>query len=255
MNKKYAVCIGNNYPGTNAELRGCVNDALDWADLLSRSGYEVVMLREARFEETVHALEAAVGRAGYGDRIVFTYSGHGTWMPDLDGDETDGRDEALVMADYMEGGLLLDDHLQHIFGMLKTGSGALILSDSCHSGTVSRLLQSHMEIPAQRKFMSPVEFIDMSDERAMEAERVRASTPRRTASLISGCGDFEYSYDTSFGGRPNGAFTRIAIDAYREGISLASWHKAIRAKLPSLYFPQSPELTAASAYRKYLRAF
>ena len=30
-----ALCIGiNNYPGTNMDLAGCVNDANDWADEL-----------------------------------------------------------------------------------------------------------------------------------------------------------------------------------------------------------------------------
>lgn len=254
MNKKLAVCIGNNYPGTSAQLEGCVNDALDWSALLSREGYEVELLREATFDQAVHVLENAVAQAGYGDRIVFTYSGHGTWIPDADGDESDGRDEAMVMADYRDGGLLLDDHIQDIFGRLKTGSGALILSDSCHSGTVSRFLQSHMEFPARQKFMSPREFFDMSEERVVAAEMVPASLPRRTASLVSGCGDLEYSYDASFGGRPNGAFTRVAIDAYQSGMSLAAWHKAISTKLPSLYYPQSPQLTAASYYRKYLKA-
>ena len=32
MAKKLALCIGiNDYPGTDSDLSGCVNDANDWA--------------------------------------------------------------------------------------------------------------------------------------------------------------------------------------------------------------------------------
>ena len=33
---KYALCIGiNDYPGTDSDLSGCVNDANDWAAALT----------------------------------------------------------------------------------------------------------------------------------------------------------------------------------------------------------------------------
>ena len=253
MNKRYALCVGNNYPGTTAQLQGCVNDALDWSELLASQGYEVTMLREATLADVVGQLMDLVDKAGFGDRIVFTYSGHGTWVPDRDGDEADGRDEAMVMADYRAGGLLLDDTLQQIFSKLRRGVGTLILSDSCHSGTVSKFA-ALSDNPRRPKFLSPVELIEgLTDERAVRLEQTTASTPRVTTSLISGCGDLEYSYDASFAGRPNGAFTRAASDAFRPGISLNTWFKRIREALPSDFYPQSPELTA-SPYRKYTRA-
>ncbi len=106
---KLAVCVGNNYPGTNAELNGCVNDAYDWATCLESSGYLSKVMVEATKKEVLEQLTTMVARATYGDRIVFTYSGHGTWIPDRDGDEADYRDEVLCMADYMQGGLLTKD--------------------------------------------------------------------------------------------------------------------------------------------------
>ncbi len=256
MNKRYALCIGNNYPGTSAELNGCVNDALDWAELLALQGYEYIRIeREADKATTLDCLRRLVEQAGFGDRIVFTYSGHGTWIPDRNGDESDGRDEALVMADYAQGGLITDDELQAIFGELRRGAAALILSDSCHSGTVSRLIGTMAaDTLMAPRFLSPANFTDLTDEEVTRRELVAASAPRPTASLISGCGDLEYSYDASFAGRPNGAFSRVAIDAYEPGISLSAWHRAIRAVLPTGFYPQSPELTAASSYRRYLRA-
>ena len=253
MRKRYALCVGNNYPGTSAELSGCVNDAWDWSELLTRRGYQVDVLLEATLEQVLEKLVNLVGIAGYGDKIVFTYSGHGSWIPDRDGDEADGRDEVLVMTDYQQGGLLVDDTLQEVFGALQYGTGALILSDSCHSGTVSRFTALGAPQDARNKFLSPTEFMDISTDKAVELEQKSASAPRRTASLISGCGDLEYSYDASFNGRPNGAFTRAAISAYRDGVSLNNWFKAIRTQLPSDQYPQTPQLTS-TPYRKYVGA-
>lgn len=253
---KRALCIGINYPGTNAQLAGCVNDALDWQLLLSAQGYEVdlVLDQDATLQNVLAKMTDLVERSRFGDRIVVTYSGHGTWLPDKDGDEADGRDEAMVMVDYLAGGLLVDDTLHEVFSHTRLGVGALILSDSCHSGTLSRLIDLGHRQSGRRKFVSPVEFMDLSLPRAVQMETVKASTPRYTTSLISGCRDTEYSYDTSFNGRPNGAFTRAAIDAWEPGMSLNAWYRAIKKVLPSAEYNQDPQLTTASRYRRYTKA-
>ena len=54
-----AICVGiNDYPGTNMDLAGCVNDAKDWQALLERRGYRVDALhdREATRARIVDAL-------------------------------------------------------------------------------------------------------------------------------------------------------------------------------------------------------
>lgn len=251
-----AVCVGINYPGTSAQLQGCVNDANDWAALLKGAGYDTALLLdgEATRAAIVSALSTAVAQMRWGDRLVFTYSGHGTWVPDRDGDEADQRDEALCPVDFREGRLITDDELQGIFAAVPRGANALILSDSCHSGTVARNLVGAVS-PGRPRFVSPSEFTSLTEERAVELEaRVDATSPRKTASLISGCADQEYSYDAWFGSRANGAMTRAAIDSYQPGVKLGAWFKAIRAKLPSADYPQTPQLTTSSAYRKYARA-
>jgi metacaspase-1 len=263
VRQKYALTVGiNEYADPSVRLRGCVNDARDWAQLLRAQGYATNTLLDSQATQAniVSALVRMVALAGFGDRVVFQYSGHGTWLPDRDGDEADGRDEALVCYDYREGGLLLDDTLQKIFGNLKRGAGALILSDSCHSGTVSRMVDLRRTPPgapmplATAKFLSPAEFLDdLPTARAVEMEQKAAGVPRKSASLISGCADLEFSYDSSFNGRSNGAFTRAAIDAFTPGISLKRWYDDIRRELPNAQYPQAPQLTA-SAYRRYAKA-
>jgi hypothetical protein len=256
MRKKFALAVGiNDYPGIGADLSGCVNDARDWADLLGAEGYSTTTLldAEATRANIVSVLGSMVQLAGFGDRIVFTYSGHGTWVPDRDLDEPDRRDEALVCHDYESGGLLLDDTLQRLFAGTRYGTGVLVLSDSCHSGTMVRST-TPTRAPEASRFVSPaVLFNHLDEEHAAQMEQRSASVPRRTASLISGCADEEYSYDASFNGRPNGAFTRAALDTYAAGIRLGTWHGLIRQWLPSASYPQSPQLTA-TPYRRYARA-
>lgn len=252
MRKKHAVLIGNNYPGTNAELNGCVNDALDWQTLLTQNGYSCDVLVEATLGQAVGALREGVARTGFGDRLVFQYSGHGSWLPDQDGDEADRRDECLVMADYTQGGLLLDDDLYAIFSVLPPGSGCLVLSDSCHSGTVNRAVALN---GGKGRFLSPAHFTDLTQDQARLMEQtVSVKSSRPATSLVSGCADLELSYDAWFGNRANGAFSRAALDTYTAGTSLVSWFNRIRQFLPSDHYPQSPQLTAANLYRRYAKA-
>mgnify|MGYP000299210380 CR=1 FL=1 len=66
--------------------------------------------------------------------------------------------------------------------------------------------------------------------------------------LFAGCKDHEKSYDATFDGRPNGAFTHAAIAALRglpAEASYAEWFKRIRTVLPSRRHPQTPRLTAS----------
>lgn len=139
---KRALCVGiNDYPGTNQDLSGCVNDANDWKAVLEARGYGVSLLVDGQATRAgmVKALEDLLKGGADGDDLVFTYSGHGSWLPDKDGDEADERDEMLCPHDVMAQQFLLDDDLADIFAAKPKSSRLLFISDSCHSGSVSRL--------------------------------------------------------------------------------------------------------------------
>ena len=54
-----ALCIGiNDYPGTDNDLSGCVNDANDWAEELARRGFAVSQLldKDARRAAMIKAI-------------------------------------------------------------------------------------------------------------------------------------------------------------------------------------------------------
>lgn len=265
MTTKLALTVGiNTYP--NAPLSGCVNDATDWRDLLQERGYYVAtLLDELATKKTIlDALRTRVARARWGDRIVFTYSGHGSWVPDGNGDEADGRDEVLCAYDYEDGGLILDDELAEVFAARRAGVRVVVISDSCHSGTVSRFVDpSRLFIEAKKlRYVDPSTFLTRpSQVAAMTKVRALPATtaPRTSAGtvLLSGCSDEEYSYDAFINGRPNGAFTEAAIRTFRREENAANvlpapraprisrWHKEIRQGLPSADYPQSPQLYAS----------
>ena len=63
----------------------------------------------------VAAYQNIVRQSRAGDAIFLHYSGHGTKVRDLNGDEDDGYDEALVPLDFKRAGMILDDDLYDIF--------------------------------------------------------------------------------------------------------------------------------------------
>ncbi len=113
---KNALCIGiNNYPGTHMDLQGCANDANDWAAALAERGFKVAKLLDDQATKAtmVKAMNDLIGKAGKGDSLVITFSGHGTYQPDEDGDEVDGLDEALCPYDLQtKGEALIDDEIR-----------------------------------------------------------------------------------------------------------------------------------------------
>jgi hypothetical protein len=135
----------NNYPGSENDLRGCVNDVI-----LARSMFmkkfgisaDYVHLRldnRATLVAMRQKLEHMVKYTGAGDTAIFWYSGHGTQVLDRDGDELkDHKDEALVPYDFERYGLLTDDWIAHYLSSVNSDARIILIMDCCYSGTISR---------------------------------------------------------------------------------------------------------------------
>lgn len=270
---KNALCIGiNNYPGTQMDLQGCVNDANDWAAALAARGFKVAKLLDGQATKAamVKAMNDLIGTAGKGDSLVITFSGHGTYQPDEDGDEADGLDEALCPYDLQtNGAALVDDEIRAIFGARKAGVRLVLISDSCHSGTVTRAARAEKDADTRPRFMPmgnwlPAKLLpkDRAGKPATTMVAPAGTSPLLGAYsnklgdlLLSGCkeGPNNYSYDARIAGRFNGAFTYYALKALKalkEGATYADWHKAIVKYLPSASYPQSPQILGSEGARK-----
>lgn len=263
-----AVCVGINYPGTDAQLAGCVNDAQVWASSLAGRGYEVTTLVDGQASRAVllEAFDAAVLNARYGDRVVLTYSGHGTWTPDRDGDEPDRRDEAICPADFRSAGLITDDALWEIFSAAARGVRVAFVADSCFSGTLQRFappIADHELMPyayRRPRFLPPAAFLDGPElAAARTVERVPTGGRfRRSALVMSACSDTQVTYDTVIDGRPCGLFSAVALRALESmpaPTTYRAWHRKVRQALPSADYPDvTPQLDGVS-YQKSWQAF
>ncbi|HEX4496320.1 MAG TPA: caspase family protein, partial [Thermoanaerobaculia bacterium] len=94
-------------------------------------------------EGILTAMKELVERVGTDDIVVVHYSGHGSQMRDLEGDEPDGLDETIVPSDSgrapHENRDIKDDEIYLWLKDLtaKTSTVTLIF-DCCHSGTIVR---------------------------------------------------------------------------------------------------------------------
>jgi hypothetical protein len=266
--KKYALCIGiNDYPGTESDLAGCVNDADDWSAEFIRRGFSIKRLIDR--QATGHAMRSAIRKtvagAAAGDLIVVQYSGHGSFVPDEDGDEPDGTDECLCPYDVRSKGPITDDELFDLYSARKTGVRLVMISDSCNSGTVSKFAPI-TTTPSARgtkarhttvRFLPPAAFLTKRETARFGIRRAvhRSSPPGRNSGLLlAGCQETEYSYDAYFRGRPNGAFTFVALRTLAKlppSATYADWYEAIREVLPSSQYPQTPNLYGSKTMKKW----
>jgi metacaspase-1 len=239
-----ALCIGiNRYPSPNT-LAGCVNDARAWGELLTGLKYQASYLLDgaATKEGIIAALKKIVAATKSGHAAVITYSGHGTRVVDRSGDEADGYDEAICPVDCMSGQVITDDELYEIFAAQADGADIMFISDSCHSGTVTRGESGGV----CERFIHPAAIFGADTDRA-QIDQVLAPRADRPAIVVGleACRPTEYSYDAVIGGRPCGAYTHHALAAYRQldaGATRADWHRAISGRLPSVEYPMHPQI-------------
>ncbi|KNE72947.1 hypothetical protein AMAG_17178 [Allomyces macrogynus ATCC 38327] len=147
-NKK-AVLVGCTYencpePEMLSKLAGPGNDAIRLQKLLRDVyGFEDENMRlltddgrsdtEPTANNIRNALKWLVKGAKAGDSLFFSFSGHGSGVEDEDGDELDGRDEAIWACDANH---VTDDELHRLLvKSLPKGVRLTVLFDCCESGT------------------------------------------------------------------------------------------------------------------------
>ncbi|KKA26095.1 hypothetical protein TD95_003543 [Thielaviopsis punctulata] len=143
-----ALLIGINYIGTQAALRGCINDVNNVSRfLMERYHYrreDMVILTDNQTNpmgqptkaNILRAMSWLVAGAKPNDSLFFHYSGHGGQTKDLDGDEDDGYDEVIYPVDFKIAGHIVDDQMHDIMVRpLQPGVRLTAIFDSCHSGS------------------------------------------------------------------------------------------------------------------------
>lgn len=153
--KGISIHIGLNhvdpaaYNGWDGALSGCINDANDMNAIAEELGYSATLMTDS--DATADNVVAAIGRAASeltsNDILFISYSGHGSQVADVNGDDEDGKDETWVLWDRE----LVDDELYALWAQFEAGVRIIMLSDSCHSGTMARMAAAYAELGAATK--------------------------------------------------------------------------------------------------------
>lgn len=259
MGKGISLHIGLNsvdpqrYEGWSGPLNACEADANDMADLAQAGSFSFTKLltRQATREAVLNGIGDAAKNLKSGDIFFLTYSGHGGQAPDLNNEEPDGMDETWCLYD----GQLIDDELYSSWGAFASGVRIFLLSDSCHSGTVSKAIHYREKL---RSGLPPV-YRAMPDEVALRVYQNNKSfydpilknrnlsealsAVKASVLLISGCQDNQLSLDGTF----NGLFTGTLKTVWNGGTfggSYRRFHTAIGSKMPP---DQTPKLSLVGA--------
>jgi hypothetical protein len=264
---KKALCVGiNDYPYDGSDLNGCVNDAFAWAGALHEhfdfAGADVRVLTDAEATKAniISGLkDFLLAGAAVGDVLVFTNSSHGTYVADRSGDELN-YDEALCPYDVADN-LILDDELRELFAGVPNGVRLTVVSDSCHSGTVTRAAVGE-NIPLLTPDHRRVRFLSPALRGGKVLPNPWKAIPKRQEKfpessmrevLLSGCTDKEYSYDALIEGAYHGAMTHCALRAMREAgyrLTYAQLHERVCYLLEETGYPQHPQLEGSARNKK-----
>lgn len=140
---KRALFVGiNDYPSTENDLKGCVNDAMGWSQLLAdrydfpRASINVITDKAATKKAVVAALKRLLAGARTGDVFVFGNSSHGSQVPDADGDEK-LLDEVLCPYD-CDDNVVTDDELREMFSATHSPVSEAGPTASCGKHTSAR---------------------------------------------------------------------------------------------------------------------
>jgi len=132
-----------DYKGTSAPLT-CTQDGDNIIALARQCGIsDITYMKDNQCtkEGVLGGIRQVGATCNPGDYFIFFYAGHGANIPDDDGDEPDGQDEALctVTADGnidFDAFVRDDEFAATVVASVPQGTNVLVLCDCCHSGTI-----------------------------------------------------------------------------------------------------------------------
>jgi hypothetical protein len=262
----------SKYNGWDGRLVACENDARDMELLAREAGFTdrtVLLTADATVENVTAELRKAARVLAPGDILLFTYSGHGGQIPDLNGpeDEPDRLDETLVLYDRE----FVDDELYKEFELFAEGVRIDCDLDCCHSGSGIRVRDILTPEAMEEQFQTSDPDRVESTSRIMPLDRQSETYERNrdfydtlqrelnakdtrdlgaTAVLVSACQDNQLAAD----GLRNGRFTATLLEVWNGG-KFTGGHKAFHREILTRMPPtQSPNLfVAGRSNNRFLR--
>ncbi len=249
--KGYSLHIGVNkvdkkHYGNLQNLSAACQDAIDMQNMaVDTYGYESLGLlqdKQASSDKVLKKIKAAAKKCKSGDIFLISYSGHGSQIsiPIRGRRRHEIEDQTWCLWDRQ----LIDDEIYNVFKTFKKGVRVLIISDSCHSGTIAKSIgeMNHSENPdtiITELGMSINDYLKANRLRSRKVTRANASSIikknlnlytsiyKKTPAVdeseeinpsvlqISACQDSQVTFD----GMINGVFTsylKIALEGGKE---------------------------------------
>ena len=235
--QKSALLVGINYVGTPYQLQGCINDVVNMqAFLVSKYKYnnttlitDNTIVKPTRVN-ILNGFTKLLSDAQAGDTLFFHFSGHGTQTADVNRDELEGYDEAIVSSDLR---LIVDDELNTMIRTyLKSGVTLYAVFDSCHSGTVLDLKYNYLDTTNGLK------------------TTVNSKNYETLANVImfSGCADNQTSADAYINKKFCGAMTYSLLNVLNGNSkpTLLSLLQNMRTYLKKNRYSQVPQLSCGN---------
>jgi len=202
-------------------LYGCINDVNRMRSLLISNGYlptNITTLVDINVNymptrnRIIQELKKIISTPS--NELVIFYSGHGSSVKDINGDEQNGFDSVIVPYDFYNNGFIVDDELLSIVKNIKCK--CLLLFDSCNSGTVC-------DLPFSYSYVNNIFSFTRNN-------KVNISNPN--IYMISGCKDNQYSQDVYENRQYGGAFTNAFLNQFNSYKPLITLYADICKSLP-----------------------
>ncbi|WP_338378610.1 caspase family protein [uncultured Flavobacterium sp.] len=228
--EKYGLIIAiGDYPTkTGWSSISSVNDVPLIKQALLSQGFpekniSVLIDAEATKEGIIKAIESLKSKLKAGDIVVIHYSGHGQQIFDDNGDEIDGKDEALVPYDawvkytfnYKGENHLRDDELGNIIAnfrnTLESKGQLLFILDSCHSGSTTRGRKAR----GGKATFAPDDWKPLENDKTKGSamvERTKVNADAAPFVLISGASADELNYEYEGFGSLSYAFSKAMTE-------------------------------------------
>ena len=238
----------NEYLLSDANLQGCINDVEEMTDILSVVfGFSIQTILKNKEASKVHVIEALKKLGSSlkkGDEFVWYHSGHGTQIADFDGDEVDGVDEALVMADSTwDTSMFNDDELFTILKDFPKKIHGTMIFDTCFSGGMTRRLSHKLKILEHPDWLRQLIIKNRKG-----IKRIGIEHPDNRFMFLLASKEDQYSEESvNADGKVMGAFTNALLQVSRkkgktlDNISIIAM---VKEKLIQNGFKQNPKMSA-----------
>jgi len=234
---KKALLIGCNYINTDNELYGCINDVIFIKSKLEEHNFtenDITIMTDESLDKLypnktniLNSFINFLSASKSGDTLFFSFSGHGSRITDISGDEKSGLDNVIVPLDL---DVITDDELKICIQLhLNKDATLFLLFDACFSETMLDLKYQYLDTIN-------------NNENTINANDITFGN----VIMISGCQDTQTSADAYIEYTSRGALNWALLEALKDS-NTTTWLQLltnIRTSLNNSNYTQIPQISS-----------